>query len=223
MSKVCSNCNLLLELDRFYFRYNKYVSQCKDCQYKKNKDYKKNNQEKLKIRDSLYYQKNKDYINERNKNYLSENREKRNSYIREYRKKKNAQDPSFKIYNLLRKRIWRCVKKNNKSNISKQYLGCDLDFYKKWLEYTFTDNMNWENHGIIWHIDHIIPINYFDLTNNDHIKIAFNWKNTRSLSIIENLQKKNNIIFEDIKRHDNILKSFLSEIDNPQPSNSEMS
>lgn len=223
MSKVCSKCNLSLKLDQFYFRYNKYISQCRECLYKNQKEYKEKNKEKLKTRDSLYYQRNKEYINERNKNYTSKNREKRNKYIREYKNKRNIHDPSFKIYNLLRKRIWRCVKKNNKSNISKEYLGCDLDFYKNWLEYTFTGDMNWENHGKVWHIDHVIPINYFDLTNIDHIKIAFNWKNTRGLNIKENLQKKNYIFIEDIKKHDNILKSFLNEIDNPQPSNSEMS
>ena len=220
MSKVCSKCKLNLSLNSFTFnnKTKKYTYRCKNCLLQDQRLYREKNKEKLKVRDSNYYQKNKVQINERNKNYISDNRNKRNEYIRKYKKEKKLKEPSFKIYELLRKRIWRCVKKNKKSNISKYYLGCDLEFYKKWIEYTFSNDMNWENHGKIWHIDHVIPISYFNLTDDDKIKIAFNWKNTRALSIKDNLVKKDKIYFDDIFKHDKLLKSFINEMGDPQPS-----
>jgi len=191
------------------------------------KSYKARNREKIAEYNKTYKSDpvNKALIKEYNHTYNIENRE-------AIQKRQNVQhlerqkvDHNYKMRTVLSKRLLHELKNYNltKTNKTMDLLGTDMKSFMLWLEHLFYNDLSWENHGTVWHMDHIIPINYFDLTNNDHIKIAFNWKNTRSLSIKENLQKKNNIIFEDIKRHDNILKSFLSEIDNPQPSISEMS
>lgn len=55
--------------------------------------------------------------------------------------------------------------------------------------------MNWANHGKIWEIDHIIPLSSFDLTIEENIYKAFNYKNTQPLfkttSIAESFGYKN--------------------------------
>ena len=50
-------------------------------------------------------------------------------------------------------------------NKSIEYLGCDINFLKEWLEYQFDNKMNWDNYGLYngefnygWDIDHIIPL-----------------------------------------------------------------
>ena len=50
------------------------------------------------------------------------------------------------------------------------------------VESQFTKGMNWETYGVFgWHLDHIIPCERFDLTNEDHCRVCFNWRNIRPL------------------------------------------
>ena len=42
---------------------------------------------------------------------------------------------------------------------STEYLGCNIETFKKHLEQQFTEGMSWENYGE-WHIDHKIPLKY---------------------------------------------------------------
>ena len=58
-----------------------------------------------------------------------------------------------------------------------------------------------ENHGKEWHIDHVIPISKFDLSNESQQLLAFNWRNTMPLSCKENLSKNNKIITAQIENH----------------------
>ena len=146
---------------------------------------------------------------ESKKNYLSkpENRKKRNEYIRNYKAKKRLNDKSFVLYENLRKRIWKCLK--NKSNSSKDILGCDIEHYLNWINHTMSEHMSWENYGTYWNIDHLIPISTFDLSNPNEVKKAFNWKNTWAMIASENFSKKNKIIDEDTAKHTNLLHTFL--------------
>ena len=58
-----------------------------------------------------------------------------------------------------------------------------------------------ENHGKIWHIDHVIPISKFNLDNLEEQLLAFNWRNTMPLSSKENLSKNNKILKSQIEQH----------------------
>ena len=50
--------------------------------------------------------------------------------------------------------------------------------------------MTWKNHGRFgWHIDHIKPLEKFDLTDPNQQLIAFNYKNCQPLWWKENLEK----------------------------------
>jgi hypothetical protein len=75
----------------------------------------------------------------------------------------------------------------------KNILGCDMDFFKKWIEYRFDKNMNWENLGKYWQIDHILPINAFDFKNEKHILICFHWTNLQPLTCFENKSKSDKL------------------------------
>jgi hypothetical protein len=37
-------------------------------------------------------------------------------------------------------------------------LGCDIQFFKNYIEEMFIDDMSWENYGKVWDIDHKIPL-----------------------------------------------------------------
>ena len=101
------------------------------------------------------------------------------------------EEPISKIIRNVRSRIFSAIKNKSKHTII--YLGCNCSDYLKWLlknknSYTF------ENYGKEWHIDHVIPISKFDITNEEQQLLAFNWRNTMTLSVEENLKKNKKII-----------------------------
>lgn len=54
--------------------------------------------------------------------------------------------------------------------------------------------MNWDNYGDYWEIDHILPLDSFDLTISENQKTAFNYKNVQPLTVFDNRSKKNKIL-----------------------------
>ena len=72
-----------------------------------------------------------------------------------------------------------------KHSSSVNILGIDKGLYRKLLEFLFTPEMNWEN----IEIDHVKPIYMFDVTRDEQLKGAFNWRNTQPLLKQDHLQK----------------------------------
>jgi hypothetical protein len=167
------------------------------------------NKPETKKRMEEYY---KDPINkERKRIYIEENKPK----MRKIHKERYENDENYRLRAIIRARIHKALKRN-KNNSSFDYLGCDIDFLKKWLEFRFDDDMNWDNFGSYWHIDHILPVSAFDLTDKNQTSICFHWTNLQPLSADENLSKLNKIqlhyFFNNIvnmNRFNSINKDFL--------------
>jgi len=92
-----------------------------------------------------------------------------------------------------------------KNNSTMNYIGCNIQYLREWFEYNFTLEMNWENYGSYWSIDHIIPVNYFDLTKEDEKLKCCNWSNLTPVTINYNSSKKNII---DLTQIENIIKKL---------------
>jgi hypothetical protein len=118
--------------------------------------------------------------------------------------------PKNRIRALLRRRIRLAllVQKTNKNNTTLEYIGCEIEFFKKWMEFQFTDTMNWDNKSE-WHIDHVIPCSSFNLENHDEQLRCFNWTNLRPCSAHENIVKSDKILNDLIQHHNNTVKLFL--------------
>jgi hypothetical protein len=112
---------------------------------------------------------------------------------------------------IFRTRFLKIVKKKKCSNISK-YLDKPIDEFIKWIEFQFDNNMSWENHGTYWEIDHVIPCNSFDLTNEDDIKKCFIWSNLRPLEKKLNSEKRDKICVEIIKNHNKIINKYINSL-----------
>lgn len=115
--------------------------------------------------------------------------------------------PKNRIAHNLRTRIRQVLNGHNKSKSSEILLGCKYDELKLYIESKFISDMNWDNYGKVWHIDHIIPCNFFDLENEYHQKLCFNFRNLQPMMAIENLSKNNKITIDDFQE-------FLTELKN---------
>lgn len=99
------------------------------------------------------------------------------------------------------------VKKDSTMN----YIGCNIPFLREWLEYNFTSEINWENYGSFWSIDHIIPVKNFDLTKEDEKLCCWNWSNLVPVSNTFYSSKKDKIDLEQVENIINKLEKFKEE------------
>ena len=51
-----------------------------------------------------------------------------------------------------------------------ELVGCDINYLRNHLEKQFEPWMSWDNYGKWWHVDHIIPVTKFDLTDPEQQK-----------------------------------------------------
>lgn len=102
--------------------------------------------------------------------------------------KRRKKDIKFRILCNLRKRIWKVLKENSKSQTTLELLSCSIEKLKAYLESKFKKGMTWSNYGK-WHIDHIRPCVSFDLSIPEEQKKCFHYTNLQPLWAEENLKK----------------------------------
>lgn len=210
MEKVCTGCQELKGINNYYWENarQRYQNICKSCikvksrirytQKKdiicvKNKEWINNNKDKFKSLvkknrsnykeyDQEYAKKN--WIKLKNDpNYQSKHRE----YQKEYKRQKR-QNPEYRLKENLRTYFYKTI--TRKTNSVFEYLGCSTKEFKVYLEKQFDANMNWENYGSYWEIDHIKSIETFNFLNETEIHECWNYKNLQPLTINENRTKR---------------------------------
>lgn len=167
--------------------YNRiYRSKNRCSRNTKNKEWKKNNPDKV----LAYIEKNRDKELHRLRMYKKLHPEK----AREYSKKRRENDIQYKLRSDLRHRIYIAIKNSTKVGSAVRDLGCSISDLKIYLEKKFKEGMNWTNWSPSgWHIDHIIPLSHFDLTDREQFLKAVNYKNLQPLWAIENIRKSNKL------------------------------
>ncbi len=87
-------------------------------------------------------------------------------------------------------RLWKAVSSRGlrKASKTERLIGCSIDHLKQHLESQFQTGMSWANYGE-WHIDHIQPINSFDLAKEPEQFRCFHWSNLQPLWGKENRLK----------------------------------
>lgn len=203
MEKECTKCRRSKPLECFWFNEKRksYHARCTPCKSADTKKYHNVTKEKKAQYDMRYRERHADELKKKKKLEYECNKEK---YIA--RQLKIQQSLLGKIKHNIRTRIGNAV--TRKSNSSSELLGCDIQFYLRYLSHLFEEGMSWNNYGVYWQIDHVNCLANFDLTREEQQKAAFNWKNTRPLATKENLSKKRNTS-EEIELHREKVKSFL--------------
>ena len=93
----------------------------------------------------------------------------------------------------------------NKGDTTLNYIGCNISYFREWMEYNFSPEMTWDNYGSYWSIDHVIPVNKFNMELKDHPYKCWNWSNLMPVTVAYNLSKKDTINMEQV---DYILKKL---------------
>lgn len=189
--KKCTKC--LIDKDLSFYRINRKSSDnfthiCVDCLPKNNWT-----REKQQISEKKYRLNNPEKIKEKFKKYSS--------------------SINYRIRQSIHSRLVELLFKDkiSKKNKTFTYIGCDINYFKKWLECQFVDGMTWNNYGE-WHLDHVKPCSSYNLTNETEIKECFNWKNYQPLWKKDNMSKSNKININYIEQHKE--KAYIFEMNN---------
>lgn len=191
--KCCSKCSIEKNISNFS-KAKKYAdgykSQCRDC----DKLYKIKNKKAEQERNRIYREKNKEKIKEKKRQYYSINKSSIINRTSIYNKQKLSNDINYKIAKNLRTRLYCAIKNGQKAGSAVKDLGCSIEDFKTHIESLWQPNMNWSNWNQTgWHIDHIVPLASFDLTNEEEFKKACHYTNLQPLWAEENYEKSDNI------------------------------
>ncbi len=204
-TKVCNKCNIEKDVSLFGKSSREkdgFKNKCLECY----RIFRIENREKIKNYKKKYYKKNHEKILVAGRQRYSLNTEKERKRKKIYRSKQDVkdrrnakrrkllkEDPKYKLELNISSSIRDDLKNRNASKAFIKweiYTGYSIDQLKEHLEKHFKPEMNWENHGSYWHIDHIRPKSWFKYTSpNDE-----DFKKCWSLENLQPLEAKLNII-----------------------------
>lgn len=135
-----------------------------------------------------YYLRNVDVCKRRAKAHR--NSEAGRAWIRCWQNNRCRENLQHKLEKNTRTRIWWALQAQHcRSKNVTRLLGCTVDEFKTHIESQFTPEMNWENWGTVWEIDHIKPCVKFDLTDPSQREACFHFSNQRPLTVFANRSK----------------------------------
>jgi len=229
--KVCKKCNIEKDLDLSFKKcgdgkyYEGICNYCKtvraiipskeelqkkedekDKQFKLEKiiEFKLKYEIELNSEETIYHieRTRKDIRNEKLNKQKSEKTLENNDIKEKYMKEK--------FYYALKKRIFDYLPYDSTYFNSLMGINSDEKLVYIWFEYFFNDEQNWFNYAENWQIDHVIPIKFFDLKDENQLKFAFHWSNVQPLKIKLNSKKYTKISIQTINSHLKKLYTFLS-------------
>lgn len=113
--------------------------------------------------------------------------------VREWRRQyhlRHRSETDYVLKTTLRKKIYAVLGRKSQRESYLGFLGCSIEQLRFYLEGKFTEGMTWKNHSRYgWHIDHVIPLAYFDMNDKDQARQAFHYTNLQPLWAQDNLKK----------------------------------
>ena len=192
-----ANRERLIEYGRAYYQANKeraaktaraYCIKNADKVKERGRQYYIKNRERIRAQSKEYRARTKEEERQRGAKYRAENKDS----IREWARRAYEQNPQHRLRLTLRKRLNRAIEGIGKVGSAVALLGCSIEDAVKHLESQFQPGMTWANHNKTgWHIDHIVPMSAFDLTDPEQVARACHYTNLRPLWAFDNLSKGN--------------------------------
>jgi hypothetical protein len=141
-----------------------------------------------------YYQRNKERLVPYHAQWKKDNPKKFAKHRRTYKRK----NPHVRIGNSLRRRVSRLLGASQSRGRYRKLIGCSPQDLMLSLECRFEPGMTWQNYGSAWHIDHILPLSSYDLTDPTQQREAFHYTNLQPLWASANMAKGDTVEGEDI-------------------------
>jgi len=182
-----------------------YYENNKSIISEKNKEYREKNKEYFDACNRRWREENRDHLRAYGKKWRNDNKEHKKEADRKWQKDnrgrinklrggKYKSDVQYRLSVLLRGRLNDVLGGRIKGGSAVRDLGCSLEELKGHIESLFIEGMSWDNHGKYgWHVDHILPLSSFDLTDREQLLIACNYKNLQPLWAYDNLSKGDKI------------------------------
>jgi hypothetical protein len=144
-----------------------------------NKAYYEKNKDKIKLQRTCIHGKEKRYCKDCGGSRICE-------HEREKNKCKICDLPRYLIH-VQRKNLNRVLKLSNikKTKPSIEYLDCSAEFFQNFIQSKMTEGMAWDN----IHLDHIKPVDAFDLENHDEFLDCCHYSNFQPLFAKDNMEK----------------------------------
>ena len=167
------------------------------------KEYRKENADRLVIKRREDYKRLKAYYKEYGERWRKKNRLRLNETTRN-RLRNNI---NARLALNMRGRIRKAMLGACPSDVTLALIGCSIDKFKSHLEKSFTEGMSFDNYGK-WQVDHIVPCAIFDFTNPEDRTVCFNYRNCKPMWAGHNAAKGARLT-PDIIRFSKRLRSLL--------------
>jgi hypothetical protein len=140
-----------------------------------------------------WYQNNKEKHAANREKYEQENKDRLRAARRKWENNRLKTDLNYCLQKTLRGRIRASLKGlTKKQERTEELIGCTIEEFRAYIESQFKEGMTWENWSAYgWHIDHRIPLTWFNLENENCRKLAFHYKNMQPLWWDQNIKKNN--------------------------------
>lgn len=142
--------------DRLNARSAEWYKDNKELAYQRQKEYREKNAEKVAEYQKEYRQANKDRLRESQRDWTQRNR----GRINEANRRRLKTDPDYKSAQLVRRVLRKALERMKQGKLDKteKLLGYTARDFKEHIERNMLPDMSWENHGELWHVDHVIPV-----------------------------------------------------------------
>ena len=107
-----------------------------------------------------------------------------------YERNRRKAEVNFGLVRNRRRKFHHALIGRSKSSSTRDILGIDIETYKRWIEWQMTPEMNWSN----IEIDHVKAISLLDVSKDEELGEAFDWKNTQPYSNMNIRKRVQNLI-----------------------------
>lgn len=203
--KTCSKCKIEQPYSNFHkhsYAKDGYRSACKACRLIENdvnkeqinayhRNYYWNNKEKVQLKNSKCYVKFRDTRIKNSLQYYEDNKETIIKRATKYTIERHNSDPQFRLARNLRSRLYNAIKNNNKTGSAVQDLGMPIPAFLCYLNLGCIDRYGepYTGNEHKYHLDHIVPLSSFDLSDREQLLKAVKWDNIQVLTARENISK----------------------------------
>jgi len=192
--KKCYGCQKVKPIDDFCkdkLGIGGYKNQCRDCQKTQRAAYSVKNKHKEKANNKLYKATHKERCKEMSRQWTKNNPDRVKARRHRYYLQ-NMKKPKFRIESAIIGAIKKRIIYHRSSGNLKERLGYSAEELITHLESKFKPEMNWENYGKYWHIDHIRPKSWFkyETTEDSEFKACWALSNLQPLEATINVSKQ---------------------------------